>query len=83
MNYEDAVWKLSQEEDRANGNQINLEECEVMRNLGIIANMLQQAMDKLQDRETLVYEDMEQIIGFQSDCMRAIGDILEVINKYS
>ena len=53
-----------------------------MKNLGTIANMINEAIENLKSRDRLLYEDAEEITGMQMECMKWLGDILGKIEKY-
>ena len=74
--------KLNEEELFGKQKSIDIEESDVMKNLGTLANMILEAMDCLKERDVLLYEDAQQISRSQFEAMEKLGDILEKINKY-
>ena len=53
-----------------------------MKNFGTLANMIQEAIDGLKERDRLIYEDAEELSKIQMECMKLIGDMLGKIKKY-
>lgn len=82
MNFAEELLKLNEEELFGKQKSIDIEESDVMKNLGTLANMILEAMDSLKERDVLLYEDAQQISRSQFEAMEKIGDILEKVNKY-
>lgn len=82
MNFAEELLKLNEEELFGKQKSIDIEESDVMKNLGTLANMILEAMDCLKERDVLLYEDAQQISRSQFEAMEKLGDILEKINKY-
>lgn len=82
MDFAEELLKLNEEELFGKQKSIDIEESDVMKNLGTLANMILEAMDCLKERDVLLYEDAQQISRSQFEAMEKIGDILEKINKY-
>ncbi len=82
MDFAEELLKLNEEELFGKQKSIDIEESDVMKNLGTLANMILEAMDCLKERDVLLYEDAQQISRSQFEAMEKLGDILEKINKY-
>lgn len=82
MNFAEELLKLNEEELFGKQKSIDIEESDVMKNLGTLANMILEAIDCLKERDVLLYEDAQQISRSQFEAMEKLGDILEKINKY-
>ena len=82
MDFAEELLKVNEEELFGKQKSIDIEESDVMKNLGTLANMILEAMDCLKERDVLLYEDAQQISRSQFEAMEKLGDILEKINKY-
>lgn len=82
MKLEEALLRLNEEELFGKVHSVNIEQSEVMKNFGTLANMIQEAIENLKIRDTLLYEDAEKIAGMQMECMKQLGEILGKIEKY-
>lgn len=82
MNFAEELLKLNEEEIFGKQKSIDIEESNIMKNLGTLENMLIDAMDSLKERDVLLYEDAEQISKSQFEAMEKLGDVLEKIKKY-
>lgn len=82
MKLEEALIRLDEEELFGKVHAVDIEQSDVMKNLGTIANMINEAIENLKSRDRLLYEDVEEITGMQMECMKWLGDILGKIEKY-
>lgn len=82
MKLEEALLRLNEEELFGKVHSVDIEQSEVMKNLGTLANMIREAVDVLKSRDTILYEDAEQIAEIQKVCMKSLGEILRRIEKY-
>ena len=82
MKLEEALIRLDEEELFGKVHSVDIEQSDVMKNLGTIANMINEAIENLKSRYRLLYEDVEEITGMQMECMKWRGDILGKIEKY-
>ena len=82
MKLEEALIRLDEEELFGKVHSVDIEQRDVMKNLGTIANMINEAIENLKSRDRLLYEDVEEITEMQMECMKWLGDILGKIEKY-
>ena len=82
MKLEEALIRLDEEELFGKVHSVDIEQSDVMKNLGTIANMINEAIENLKSRDRLLYEDVEEITEMQMECMKWLGDILVKIEKY-
>ncbi|MBD8923491.1 hypothetical protein EGR52_08780 [bacterium] len=82
MKLEEALIRLDEEELFGKVHSVDIEQSDVMKNLGTIANMINEAIENLKSRDRLLYEDVEEITEMQMECMKWLGDILGKIEKY-
>ena len=82
MKLEEALIRLDEEELFGKVHSVDIEQSDVMKNLGTIANMINEAIENLKSRDRLLYEDVEEITEMQMECMKCLGDILGKIEKY-
>lgn len=82
MKLEEALIRLNEEELFGKEHSVDIEESDVMKNLGTLANMINEAIENLRTRDRLLYKDAEDIAGMQMECMKWLGDILGRIEKY-
>ena len=82
MKLEEALIRLNEEELFGKVHSVDIEQSDVMKNLGTLANMINEAIENLRTRDRLLYEDAEDIAGMQMECMKWLGDILGQIEKY-
>ena len=65
MKLEEALIRLDEEELFGKVHSVDIEQSDVMKNLGTIANMINEAIENLKSRDRLLYEDVEEITGMQ------------------
>jgi len=82
MKLEEQLIRLNEEEIFGKIHSIDIEESDVMKNLGTLANMINEAIENLRTRDRLLYEDSEDIVAMEMECMKWLGDILGKIEKY-
>ena len=82
MKLEEALIRLDEVELFGKVHSVDIEQSDVMKNLGTIANMINEAIENLKSRDRLPYEDVEEITEMQMECMKWLGDILGKIEKY-
>ena len=82
MKLEEALIRLNEEELFGKVHSVDIEQSDVMKNLGTLANMINEAIENLRTRDRLLYEDAEDIARMQMKCMKWLGDILGKIEKY-
>lgn len=82
MKLEEQLIRLNEEEIFGKIHSIDIEESDVMKNLGTLANMINEAIENLRTRDRLLYEDAEEIVAMEMECMKWLGDILGKIEKY-
>lgn len=82
MKLEEQLIILNEEEIFGKIHSVDIEESDVMKNLGTLANMINEAIENLRTRDRLLYEDAEEIVAMQMECMKWLGDILGKIEKY-
>ena len=82
MKLEEALIRLDEDELFGKVHSVDIEQSDVMKNLGTIANMINEAIENLKSRDRLLYEDVEEITEMQMECMKWLGDILGKIEKY-
>lgn len=82
MKLEEALICLNEEEIFGKEHSVDIEQSDIMKNLGTLGNMINEAMDKLKSRNRIMYEDAEEIAGMQMEVMKWLGNILDKIEKY-
>ena len=82
MKLEEALICLNEEEIFGEEHSVDIEQSDIMKNLGTLGNMINEAMDKLKSRNRIMYEDAEEIAGMQMEVMKWLGNILDKIEKY-
>jgi len=82
MKLEEQLIRLNEEEIFGKIHSVDIEESDVMKNLGTLANMINEAIENLRTRDRLLYEDSEDIVAMEMECMKWLGDILGKIEKY-
>ena len=82
MKLEEALICLNEEEIFGKVHSVDIEESDVIKSLGTLGNMINEAIDKLKCCDRILYEDAEEIVGMQIETMKWLGSILEKIEKY-
>ena len=82
MKLEEALIRLNEEELFGKVHSVDIEQSDVIKNLGTLANMINEAIENLRTRDRLLYEDAEQISSMQNECMKWLGEMLGKIEKY-
>ncbi len=81
MNFAEELLNLDEEEIFGKQKSVDIEESDVMKNLGTLANMIMETIDSLKKRKFLLCEDAEQISEIQLEAIEKLGE-LEKVNKY-
>lgn len=82
MKLEEALMQLKEEKLFEKVHSIDIEQSEIIKNFETLANMIQEAIDGLKERDRLIYENAEELSKIQMECMKLIGDMLDKIKKY-
>lgn len=82
MKFEEQLIRLNEDEIFGKVHSVDIEESDVMKNLGTLANMINEAVETLRGCNRLLYEDAEDLAKMEMECMKWIGAILEKIEKY-
>lgn len=82
MKLEEQLIRLNEDEIFGKVHSVDIEESDVMKNLGTLANMINEAVETLRGCDRLLYEDAETLAKMEMECMKWIGAILEKIEKY-
>ncbi len=82
MKLEEQLIRLNEDEIFGKVHSVDIEESDVMKNLGTLANMINEAVETLRGCDRLLYEDAEALEKMEMECMKWIGAILEKIEKY-
>lgn len=65
MKLEEELIRLNEDELFGKVPSVDIEQSDVMKNLGTLANMLNEAIENLKTHDILLYEDSEGIVGMQ------------------
>lgn len=82
MKLEEQLIRLNEDEIFGKVHSVDIEESDVMKNLGTLANMINEAIENLKTRDRLLYEDAEALTKLEMECMKWLGAILEKLQKY-
>lgn len=82
MKLEEALICLNEEEIFGKVHSVDIEESDVIKNLGTLGNMLNEAIETLRGCDRLLYKDSEAIVKLEMECMKWLGNILDKIEKY-
>jgi len=82
MKLEEQLIRLNEDDIFGKVHSVDIEESDVMKNLGTLANMINEAVETLRGCDRLLYEDAEALAKMEIECMKWIGAILEKIEKY-
>ena len=82
MKLEEALIRLNEDDIFGKVHSVDIEENDVMKNLGTLGNMINEAIEILRGYDMLIYEDAEAILKLEMECMKWMGSILEKIEKY-
>jgi len=82
MKLEEQLIRLNEDDIFGKVHSVDIEESDVMKNLGTLGNMINEAIETLRGCDRLIYEDAEAITKMEIECMKWIGAILEKIEKY-
>ena len=83
MKLEEALIRLNEDDIFGKVHSVDIEESDVMKNLGTLANMINEAVETLRGCDRLLYEDAEAIAKVEIEGINLIGTILEKIEKYA
>ena len=79
---EEALIRLNEEEIFGKVHSVDIEESDVMKNLGTLGNMINEAVENLKGCGRLLYEDAEALTKLEMESMKWLGAILERLQKY-
>lgn len=82
MRLEEQLIRLNEEEIFGKVHSVDIEESDVMKNLGTLGNMINEAVEKLRGCSRLLYEDVECLTKLEIESMKWLGAILEKLQKY-
>lgn len=82
MKLEEELLRLNEEELFGTVKSIPVEQSEVLKNFALLSKSIREAIDTLTNRDNLLYEDAEQISSMQNECMKCLGEMQEIIEKY-
>ena len=82
MKLEEQLIRLNEEEIFGKIHSVDIEESDVMKNLGILGNMINEAVENLRGCNRLLYEDAEVLTKLEMESMKWLGAILEKLQKY-
>lgn len=82
MKLEEELIKLDEEDLFGKQKSVSTEQSDVLKNLAYIGNMIVEAHDIIEARDTILYDDAVTISKFQKMCLEDIGCILDVLRKY-
>ena len=60
MKLEEALIRLDEEELFEKIDSVDMEQSDIMKNLGTIANMIKETVENLKSRDILLYEDVSE-----------------------
>lgn len=83
MKLEEQLIRLNEDEIFGKVHSVDIEESDVMKNLGTLGNMINEAIETLRGCDRLLYEDAEAIAKVEIEGINLIGTILEKIEKYA
>jgi hypothetical protein len=82
MKLEEQLIRLNEEEIFGKEHSVDIEESDVMKNLGTLGNMINEAVENLRGCNRLLYEDAEALTKLEMESMKWLGAILEKLQKY-
>lgn len=82
MKLEEQLIRLNEEEIFGKVHSVDIEESDVMKNLGTLGNMINEAVENLKGCGRLLYEDAEELTKLEMESMKWLGSILEKLQKY-
>ena len=83
MKLEEELIKLDEEDLFGKRKSVSTEQSDLLKNLAYIGNMILEAHDIIDSRDTILYDDAVTISKFQKMCLEDIGCILDVLRKYA
>ena len=83
MKQEEELIKLDEEDLFGKQKSISTDQSDLLKKLAYIGNMIVEANDIIETRDTILYDDAVTISKFQKMCLEDIGCILDVLRKYS
>ena len=83
MKLEEELIKLDEEDLFGKRKSVSTEQSDLLKNLAYIGNMILEAHDIIESRDTILYDDAVTISKFQKMCLEDIGCILDVLRKYA
>ena len=83
MKLEEELIKLDEEDLFRKQKSISTDQSDLLKNLAYIGNMIVEANDIIEARDTILYDDAVTIYKFQKMCSEDLGCILDVLQKYS
>lgn len=82
MKLEEQLIRLNEDEIFGKVHSVDIEESDVMKNLGTLGNMINEAVENLRGCSRLLYEDAEALTKLEMESMKWLGAILEKLQKY-
>lgn len=82
MKLEEALIRLNEDDIFGKVHSVDIEESDIMKNLGILGNMINEAIETLRGYDRLICEDAEALSKLEMECLKWMGSILEKIEKY-
>ena len=70
MKLEEALIRLNENEIFGKVHSVDIEESDVMKNLGTLGNMINEAIEILRGYDRLIYEDAETVSKLEKECMK-------------
>lgn len=82
MKLEEQLIRLNEEEIFGRVHSVDIGESDVMKNLGMLGNMINEAVENLRGCSRLLYEDAQALTKLEKESMKRLGAILEKLQKY-
>ncbi len=82
MKLEEELIKLNEEEIFGREKVVEIEKSEVIKNMRELISLIEEIMNILIKRGTILYKDAEEIRKMTMLIFQDFGDILEVVEKY-
>ncbi len=79
---EEALLQLNEDELFGKEKSVAVEQSEVLKNLGVLSKMLQEIMDIIISRDVILYDDAMKLSDMQKECMKWIGEMQFILEKY-
>jgi hypothetical protein len=79
---EEGLLRLNEEEIFGNINTTNIEGSEIIQGMAKIQSIVQEVIENMIDRGTILTEDLNFLTNKQKECIKNLGDILDKVNTY-